>query len=182
MQALAEEIMQVAHDGGTTDLALSQMAAAFHKHTQAPSAPSAPSAPAESVPIDTPCAMCHVWATSVADRSHSLVASMEAQHQQAGEKPHPHREKEMSTARATAQGATDLVTRLQHGPPLARSRPRTPDSALCTPESVELIQRRRGETGVRRVCQPFAGARSVQIRRGNRPRARTCQNDKIIIT
>ena len=121
MQALAEEIMQVAHDGGTTDLALSQMAAAFHKHTQAPSAPSAP---AESVPIDTPCAMCHVWATSVADRSHSLVASMEAQHQQEGEKPHPHREKEMSTARATAQGATDLVTRLQHGPPLGHARER----------------------------------------------------------
>ena len=115
MQALAEEIMQVAHDGGTTDLALSQMAAAFHKHTQAP---------AESVPIDTPCAMCHVWATSVADRSHSLVASMEAQHQQEGEKHHPHREKEMSTARATAQGATDLVTRLQHGPPLGHARER----------------------------------------------------------
>ena len=50
------------------------------------------------------------------------MASIEKQHQCAVNQPAPHREQEIATARARAQGASDLVARLESGAALPAAR------------------------------------------------------------
>lgn len=153
MDAIATEIMLLAESGGVTDTARAQIAAVFHQYSEAPKAApvAAPKAAPVAAPVDphvaAPCELCHVWATSVAERSHLLVASLEKQSQCTDAETAPHRAQEIATARANAQGASDLVARLQSGAPLSASR-RVPTVQTVLQNLVNLT----GAVDAREVC------------------------------